>query len=138
MHDIIQEFVKDRVFGGPSEGTKAMTSLVLIALMASAATAEPRLGAGARLLPVRACGAQTMRGTTITTTSKDGQTVVRHSGASGNPATVIKRGAQGEIVVEQSGPCSSAKVSQTGADNRAIVRQDGSGNRAVIRQGGSK
>ena len=65
----------------------------------------------------------------------DAQTVVRNSGNAGDPATVVRRGAQGEIVVEQSGPCNAAAVAQTGRDNRATVRQRGSGNRVVVSQG---
>ena len=65
----------------------------------------------------------------------DAQTVVRRSGEQGDPATVIRRGPQGEIVVEQSGPCNAAEVAQTGRDNRATVRQSGSGNRVVVSQG---
>jgi hypothetical protein len=65
----------------------------------------------------------------------DQQTVIRHSGVAGDPATVIRRGPQGEIVVEQSGPCNEAQVTQGGSHNRSVVRQNGSGNRVTVTQG---
>lgn len=71
----------------------------------------------------------------MTTTIRDGQTVVRHSGEKGDPATVVRRGPAGEIILEQDGPCNDAAITQQGADNRSTVRQSGSGNRVVVRQG---
>lgn len=68
----------------------------------------------------------------------DAQTVIRHSGEKGDPATVVRRGPQGEITLEQTGPCNDAAVTQQGPDNRATVRQSGSGNRVVVRQGPSR
>ena len=69
----------------------------------------------------------------------DEHTVVRHSGTPGDPATVLQRGAQGEIVLRQSGPCNEASVTQANAiggsgPHRATVHQTGSGNRAVVVQ----
>lgn len=101
-----------------------------IALLAS--TAAPV--SGAAVAPHRS--PVSCEGNAVPTEIKDAQTVIRHSGDKGDPATVIRRGPEGEIILEQSGPCNDAAIALTGADNRAVVRQSGSGNTVVVRQGG--
>lgn len=106
--------------------------LIAIVVLAASAAA-PGVGAADAPFPnSRFCGAPSMPSET-----RNGQTVIRHSDAAGDGATVIRRGPEGEIVLEQHGPCNAAAVTQQGADNRAVVRQHGGGNRVVINQGGS-